>query len=99
MLDSLVHDRLDDGRVQLLRGRAQGLRHSRNPRLLLTDNVGGTHGELRIKCTWRKPFLMNAQAGEQGAMCGMLWQLWEGEQVRGTAALTRFPVGKGPSSN
>ena len=91
VLDSLVHDWLDNGGVQLLRGRAQGLRHSRDPRLLLTDNVGGTHGELRIKCSWRKPFLMNAQAGEQGAMCGM-WQLWQGEQARRTAAaLTRFP--------
>ena len=77
VLDSLVHDWLDNGGVQLLRGRAQGLRHSRNPRLLLTDNVGGTHGELRIKCTWRKPFFINAQATEQAALCGK-WQLWEG---------------------
>jgi hypothetical protein len=43
---ALVHDGLDDGVVQLESGAAQRLRHSRHPRLLLTDSVGGTHGGL-----------------------------------------------------
>ncbi len=43
---ALVHDRLDDGVIQLESGAAQGLRHSRDPGLLLTDGVGGTHGGL-----------------------------------------------------
>lgn len=73
VLDSLVHDWLDNGGVQLLRGRAQGLRHSRDPRLLLTDNVGGTHGELRNKRSLRKPFFTNARAtGRHVAALGRL---------------------------
>ena len=43
---ALLHDGLDNGVVQLESGGAQGLRHGRNPRLLLADNVGGTHSDL-----------------------------------------------------
>ena len=96
VLDSLVHDWLDNGGVQLLRGRAQGLRHSRNPRLLLTDNVGGTHGELRIKCALHKSFFINTRATEQAALCGK-WQLWEG--LGGARLSHALQKGKDLSSN